>query len=436
MPRKKMASASRPPRRTLKKASSPKFRLAPLPPRQGSPESIGENLGLAFATVAVNGRILAADNHFAQFLSPAANGSIVGSNLGRFVSPQSWPVLAEVLRAGARRPSIGELTVVQPDLGRQRTIRLSFIPSANGNRKAVSVIAVDISELASAAAELNEARASITSMSARFMKLQDEERRRMARDLHDMTGQELAVAIVSLDHLSKNLGAAGLELEKNLNETTELLRKVESEIRTLSYVLHPPLLDDTGLAAALQWFIEGFSKRTGIQIALEIPDDFPRCPIEKETALFRVIQEALTNVYRHSGSSDAKVKVWADASSLHASVADHGKGFDTRHAEGGVKSGVGIQSMKGRVDLYRGTLDLRSGPRGTQVMATIPLEPSEAELFRLNEQSDSSPARSLARSCRPVCSDANSDCRRSRYRPQRNQGSVSRTRRFRNLRGG
>ncbi len=142
-------------------------KISPRPPQQDSPDSASGNLGLAFATVVVNGRVLAADNHFAQFLLPGANGTLVGSYLEKFVSPPSWPVLAEALRAGARHPSVGELTVLQPDLGRQRTIRLSFNPSANGNRKAVSVIAVDISELASAAAELDEARIAITSMSAR-----------------------------------------------------------------------------------------------------------------------------------------------------------------------------------------------------------------------------------------------------------------------------
>lgn len=392
---KKMSSSSRSRRRIPKKTPIPKFRPAATP-QQGSPDGASKNLGVAVATASTGGRILAADERFAQFLGPVARRSIIGSNLGEFVSAASWPALAEALRAGASHPSTGELTVTHSGLDGQRTIRLSFYPSANGNRKAVSILAVDISEVTAAAAELAEARASITSMSSRFMKLQDEERRRMARDLHDMTGQELAVAIVSLDHLSKNLSAPRPELEKGLSETTELLRKVESEIRTLSYVLHPPLLDDTGLASALQWFIEGFSKRTGIQISLEVPDDFPRCPIEKETALFRVIQEALTNVYRHSGSSDARVKVWADNSSLHASVEDHGKGFDTRHSEGGVKSGVGIQSMRGRLDLFRGALDVHSGRNGTRVTATIPLESGEAELLRLNEPSFSSPAHSPA----------------------------------------
>src|SRR5262249_46392015 len=148
--------------------------------------------------------------------------------------------------------------------------------------------------------------ASVHKMSARLLQVQDEERRRIARDLHDVTGQKLAVCVMSLDRLKGLPDTSGQDTQRSVTQSVNLLREVDSEIRTLSYLLHPPLLDEEGLESALLWFVDGFSKRTGIEVKTEISHGMPRFAMELEVAIFRVVQEALTNVFRHSGSPRAR----------------------------------------------------------------------------------------------------------------------------------
>jgi CheY-like chemotaxis protein len=213
----------------------------------------------------------------------------------------------------------------------------------------------------------------LQSASARLLQIQDEERRRLARELHDTTGQELSAAIMSVDGLARSLVDPTGGLRRTALACAERLRKIETQIRTLSYVLHPPLLDEMGLGSALRWFLEGFAKRTGIEVKADIPANVPRFSIEKETALFRVIQEGLTNVFRHSGSRRATVRLQVKPSAIEALVEDEGKGFSD---EGGTprKHGVGIQSMKGRLEIVGGNLELHTNSRGTTVVATVPVD--------------------------------------------------------------
>src|SRR6185437_14103990 len=204
----------------------------------------------------------------------------------------------------------------------------------------------EVTELVHTSKALKESEASLQSLSARLLQIQDEERRRLARDLHDTTGQELSVIIMSLDRLTKQLAGLSAERQKSASECVSRLRKVENDIRTLSYVLHPPLLDEMGLASALGWFLDGYQKRTGIKVEREIPASVPRFALDKETALFRVMQECLTNVYRHSGSASVYVRLSVTPSAIEATVLDCGKGFTAEGFSGKPKSGVGLQSMK------------------------------------------------------------------------------------------
>jgi CheY-like chemotaxis protein len=210
-----------------------------------------------------------------------------------------------------------------------------------------------------------------------LLRVQDEERRRLARDLHDSTGQELAVAILTLEHAAKDVPPSAAKARSAVLECTDRLRKVENDVRTLSYVLHPPLLEEMGLVSALQWYLDGFSKRTGIKVSVEVPPQMPRLHTDRETALFRVIQESLTNVFRHSGSRKAWVNLSTDQSFLRATVIDEGKGFDSAARSSGTKSGVGIQSMKGRLELLGGSLEIESKPKGRCVTATVPIYSEE-----------------------------------------------------------
>jgi CheY-like chemotaxis protein/two-component sensor histidine kinase len=233
---------------------------------------------------------------------------------------------------------------------------------------------------------LKESEASLQSLSARLLQIQDEERRRVARDLHDTTGQELSVVIMSLDHLTRQLAGLSSERHKAASDCVSRLRKVENDVRTLSYVLHPPLLDEMGLASALGWYLDGYQKRTGIKVERDIPTGVPRFSLEKETALFRVIQECLTNVYRHSGSHCVHVRLSAGPHWIEVAVQDQGKGFASEALPKTPKSGVGIQSMKGRLEMVGGSFDISSGSKGTRVLATVPLELNE--VLRGNELQD------------------------------------------------
>jgi signal transduction histidine kinase/AmiR/NasT family two-component response regulator len=299
---------------------------------------------------------------------------MAGSDIKQFIAVGSWFSLGQALSRGASSAAEGVMNVIGEDLTGPRVIRLSFSPISDGETKTIEIVATEVTELMQATKALKESEASLQSVSVRLLQIQDEERRRLARDLHDTTGQELSVIIMTLDRLGRDLAGSAGDRSKTALNSAEGLRKIENQIRTLSYVLHPPLLDEMGLRAALQWYVEGFSKRTGIKIAVDIPDELPRFSIEKETALFRVIQEGLTNVFRHSGSNQARLRLCMKASTIEASIGDDGKGLSTEALSAKPKSGVGIQSMKGRLEMVGGSFEMHSSSRGTCVVATVPLE--------------------------------------------------------------
>lgn len=336
--------------------------------------SLLDDLDIGIADANQDGTILYANSRFAEILGQGAGENLGGFNLRGFVAMRDWDALASALKEGIGRPVQGEMKVVEAESGDLLTIRLSFSPLASGKSSTVKIVATEVTELLATAEALKQTEASLQSLSARLLQVQDEERRRMARDLHDITGQELAIVIMSLDRMQK---APNAEIRGSLAEVAGRVRKVESEIRTLSYVLHPPLLDEMGLRSALYWYIEGFSKRTGVQVEAEIPSDLPRLALDMETALFRVIQESLTNVVRHSGSHRAWVHLSVNSDRLKISIEDEGTGFEEKKAAAGRKFGVGVQSMNDRIKLLGGQLEIRSGKRGTQVLASVPLPRGE-----------------------------------------------------------
>jgi PAS domain S-box-containing protein len=337
--------------------------------------SLLDNLDIGVASVSRDGEILYANRHFAEILGLRDFESLAGSHLKDFVSARDWGSLSEALNRGAQDAAEGEMKLVKVDSNEVRTVRCSFSRFVDSDAVTVKIVAAEVTELIEKTRALKESEASLQSLSARLLQVQDDERRRMARDLHDVTGQELAVAIMGIDRLARSTTEEA-DLRNALVETANQLRKVEAEIRTLSYVLHPPLLDEMGLRSALHWYIEGFSKRTGIDVDTKIPESLPRLGVEKETALFRVVQEGLTNVFRHAGSGRARVRVSIDSGALKVSVEDEGKGFNTEGLSA-AKPGVGIQSMRDRLKSFSGSLDVRSGPRGTQVIVTVPLNLEE-----------------------------------------------------------
>jgi signal transduction histidine kinase len=213
---------------------------------------------------------------------------------------------------------------------------------------------------------------SLRQLSARLLHLQDTERRRIARELHDSVGQELVALKIHLEALKKPKG-------NRLNIVAECQNAVDAcltEIRTLSHLLHPPLLDEAGLASAVTWYVEGFSARSGIQVTLELPESLTRLSNFAETALFRVLQESLTNIHRHSGSHSATVRFEVLSDSVRLTVADDGKGISPhvleRFRDAGTEVGVGLAGMRERIAELGGRLEIHSGS-GTTVTATIPL---------------------------------------------------------------
>ena len=230
-------------------------------------------------------------------------------------------------------------------------------------------------------AALDEANRSLSELTARLLQSQDDERRRIARDLHDSLGQTMTV-------LGLNLSVIQTELERLMNtintvkDSQELVRETSTNIRTISYLLHPPLLDEGGLASALPWYVEGFSERSKIEVALEIPDDLGRLPRDSEIAVFRLVQECLTNIHRHSGSNTATIRVTHTKSDICVEVKDQGKGIPSEKLQemsSGGTPGVGIRGMRERVRQLGGSLriDSHGSGKGTAIVARLPVIISE-----------------------------------------------------------
>jgi signal transduction histidine kinase len=238
-------------------------------------------------------------------------------------------------------------------------------------RAKVSVFA----ELHRKASQLEAAEEGLRQLSRRLMKTQDEERRRIARELHDSLGQYLAAAKMTLDHLRMR-SDNNSDTNKALADAAEQIETAIIETRTLSYLLHPPLLDEIGIASALAWYVEGFAKRSGIAVDLHISPTFGRLVPEAETALFRVVQECLTNVHRHSGSSSATISLTRESGELRLEVRDRGKGMPRGIFVSGVKCaelGVGMQGIHERVRHLQGQMEVRSEEgKGTVITVTVP----------------------------------------------------------------
>ncbi len=224
-------------------------------------------------------------------------------------------------------------------------------------------------------ADLDTANGNLRELSARLLQLQDDERRRIARELHDSVGQTLAA-------LAMNLSAVRLDVERltktahTLTDSENLVREMSSEVRTISHLLHPPLLDEAGLVSALRWYVEGFAVRSKINVELDLPENFGRLPRESETAIFRVVQECLTNIHRHSESPIAKIRLRQRDHEVLVEIADKGKGIPPEKKEAMATSGtpgVGIRGMRERLRQLGGALEINSNGTGTVVTARLPI---------------------------------------------------------------
>jgi len=224
-------------------------------------------------------------------------------------------------------------------------------------------------------------------LSVKLLRVQDEERRRIARELHDSLGQDLTAAKICIDMLSqeKKMESA------HLRDARSLVDRCIADTRTLSHLLHPPLLDEAGFASAAKWYVEGFGQRSGIRTQLELPEHIYRLPIQMETALFRILQEALTNVHRHSGSRAVQVRVAMEKNNVILTVRDFGMGVPREVLDRFWKTGnvgVGLAGIRERLKELGGVLEIESNLDGTLLRATIPLMQSDG--IRSPEQNNAS----------------------------------------------
>jgi len=216
---------------------------------------------------------------------------------------------------------------------------------------------------------VDERTAALRLLSSRLMTMQDDERRRIARELHDGLGQEL----VAIKMLLNGILHDSPRLAKRVAEVNDMIDGAAQQIRSLSHLLHPPLLDEMGLESALNWYAQGFGKRSGVDVEVSVAPDIGRLGVEAETAIFRIVQECLTNVHRHSGSTKASIQLTRSSGLITLEVCDQGKGMNPHHRNGEGSPGVGLAGMRERVRQLRGHLDISSHEgRGTTVVATMP----------------------------------------------------------------
>jgi len=224
--------------------------------------------------------------------------------------------------------------------------------------------------------ERKRAEESLRLLSGQLLHLQDQERRRIARELHDSAGQILAALGMNLSLVGSENGDIDPRAARAIQESIGLVQELSRELRTISHLLHPPLLDEVGLASGLRSYLDGFTERSKIRVDLELPEDLGRLQQDLETAIFRIVQECLTNIHRHSESPVARIRISRSDSQVSLEVEDRGKGIPSEKREAldsGGTPGVGIRGMRERLRQLGGTLEINSNGSGTVVVARLPV---------------------------------------------------------------
>lgn len=296
---------------------------------------------------------------------------------GRPLAPDDWPSTRARLKGETTTNEVLDIAAFD---GRQKTVAVSAAPLRDLEDRVTGAVfsLEDVSAQKRAERELHDSLAQMRALSGRLMRAQDDERRRIAQVLHETTAQDLAALKMLLARLSRTVGSTLADVDRSvLTESIELAERSMTGVRTLSYLLHPPFLDETGLVSALGWYAEGFSARSGVVVELDLPSSFERLDQDVETALFRVVQEALINVHRHASSLHATIRLRRTEDGLTLEVADTGRGMATELLQqlpaGGGALGVGVAGMRERLQQLGGTLNIESGEQGTVVRARVPL---------------------------------------------------------------
>jgi PAS domain S-box-containing protein len=342
--------------------------------------SLVENLHVGIVLCGPDSTILFANQAASEIFRYPAH-RIVGKVAGELdliplaadgtILPKESRPLARVIATG--QPVYGQMVGYRvPHFQEILWTLLDAIPEfdANGTLRRVILSFTDLTEMKNAERAIHQ-------LTTQLLQLQDEERRRIGRELHDGLAQTVLAVNLSLAQVRQSIAPLNESAEKSLLKARALMGQMSREIRTLSFLLHPPLLDELGLVSALKEYILGFSERSGIDTQFYLLSDFARLPQSVETALFRVVQESLTNIQRHSGSSSAKIRLRRESSTVILEVTDFGHGMPTRsngsRQSGEVRLGVGVPGMHERMSQLGGRLEIDSSSSGTTVRATIPL---------------------------------------------------------------
>ena len=304
-------------------------------------------------------------NEGAERLYGWASGEVLGRSTHEILHTEFPLPLSEIMHADRWE---GELRQTKKD-GSQITVASRWTTLRDHSGKTVGWLEINTDITARKRAE-----ESARSLSGRILTLQDDERRRIARGLHDSLGQYLTALKMSLDVFQ----TSGGNKAKVASECSEIVDKCLSETRTISHLLHPPLLDEAGFGSAARWYVDGFSRRSGIKVNLNLPLKLDRMHRDVEVALFRAVQEALTNIHRHSGGSMVDVHLSVDAKHLRLEIKDDGRGMPRKRLrsliEGAADAGVGLAGMRERMRELGGSLEIRSDRAGTTLVISIPVE--------------------------------------------------------------
>jgi PAS domain S-box-containing protein len=292
----------------------------------------------------------------------------VSHELLRTKFPEALERITE--RLNRDRRWTGELIHKRKD-GSQLVVASRWALDEHGNAYSILETNSDITQQKEGEKALKE-----SELAASLLRLQDDERRRIARELHDGVGQLLAAMSMNASRLEREKSKLSPDAARCAEENSNMIKQISADIRTMSYLFHPPLLDEMGLHSALKWYVEGFAERSQIAASLELSADFGRLPKDHELCLFRIVQECLTNIHRHSGSSTALVRLWRTPEELRMEVSDQGRGI---HPEiqskfaSGESAGVGLRGMQERVKQIGGTLEIHSNGKGASILVALPL---------------------------------------------------------------
>jgi PAS domain S-box-containing protein len=295
---------------------------------------------------------------------------------GKRVAPAEWASVRALVNG---ETSLNEVLDIEDFNGVRKTIQNSAVPIRDANEQITGAVVVneDISARKTAERELNDSYSQMRTLTGRLMHAQDDERRRIAQMLHETTAQDLAALKMHLARLNRTVGHLSERDRSALTESISLAEQSMTEIRTLSYLIHPPFLDEAGLLSALRWHAAGFAERSGIKVDLDLPQSFERLPLDTETALFRIVQESLINIHRHAGSETARIRLRREAGTLVLEIEDRGHGIPKTSLEritrrGGLL-GVGIAGMSERIEQLGGRLEITSSDHGATVRVRLPL---------------------------------------------------------------